>query len=320
MTEKKIIKPQPHIELGPGKEFDLIRALLAKWGQSSSGVGDDAAILQVPPNEKLVVTTDTSVDGIHFKREWLEHSEIGYRATAAALSDLAAMAARPLGMVIALTLPRADREEATALAAGIQQAASESQCPIVGGDITSGHTLSLTITALGSAVTPLSRSGATPGDRVYVTGLLGGPGAAVRAWLAGKHPNAHDRARFAHPVPRIEAALALASRGATAGIDISDGLMGDLAHVAAASGIRIEVDLERIPRVTGVSALQAASSGEEYELAVTAPDIDVRTFQEELGMQLTEIGRIVAGPQGVELREAGKKIVTPAGYDHFDRK
>lgn len=320
MTEKKIVEPEKHIELGPGKEFDLIRALLSAWGQSSSGVGDDAAILQVPPNEKLVVTTDTSVDGVHFKREWLDDSEIGYRATAAALSDLAAMAARPLGVMIALTLPKADREKATSLAAGIQQAASESECPIVGGDITSGHTLSLTITALGSAVTPLSRSGATPGDRVYVTGLLGGPGAAVRAWLAGKHPNPHDRARFAHPVPRIDAALALASRGATAGIDISDGLMGDLAHVAAASGIRIEVDLERIPRVPGVSGLQAASSGEEYELAVTAPDIDVRSFHEELGLQLTEIGRIVAGPPGVELREGGKKIAAPAGYDHFNRK
>jgi len=320
MTAKKIVEPEKHIELGPGKEFDLIRALLAGWGRSSSGIGDDAAILQVPPNERVVLTTDTTVDGVHFKREWLNDSEIGYRATAAALSDLAAMAARPLGVVIAITLPKADREKATALGAGILQAASESQCPIVGGDITSGHTLSLTVTALGGAVTPLLRSGAAPGDRVYVTGSLGGPGAAVRAWLDGKHPNAHDRARFAHPVPRIEAGLALASRGATAGIDISDGLMGDLAHVAAASGVRIEVDLERIPRVPGVSALQAASSGEEYELAVTAPDIDVRTFQKELEIHLTEIGRIVAGPQGVELREAGKKVATPAGYDHFNRK
>lgn len=320
MTAKKIFKTQPHIDLGSGKEFDLVRMLLDEWGQSASGVGDDAAILEVPPNEKLVITTDTSVEGVHFRREWLNHFEIGYRAMVAALSDLAAMAARPLGVVIALTLPAADREEATALAAGICEGASASLCPIVGGDVSAGETLSLTVTALGSAEKPLSRAGAKAGDRVYVTGRLGGPAAAVRAWLAGKEPSEHDRARFAHPVPRIEAALALAARGASAAIDISDGLTGDLAHIAAASKVRIEVDLERLPCVAGVSALEAATSGEEYELAVTAPGIDVRSFSDEIGLSLTEIGQIVAGPPGVELREGGKKIAAPAGYDHFNRK
>ena len=320
MSTKKVVDPHDHIKLGPGREFDLVRALLAEWGQSASGVGDDAAIVHVPAGEKLLVTTDTSVEGVHFNREWLNHFEIGYRAMAAALSDLAAMAARPLGVVIALTLPPADRGEATALAAGIREGASDSLCPIVGGDLTAGKTLSLTVTALGSTARPLSRSGARAGDRVYVTGALGGPGAAVRAWLAGKEPNERDRARFAHPIPRIEAAIALAGRGASSAIDISDGLTGDLAHIAAASRVCIEVDLERIPHVPGVSALEAASSGEEYELAVTAPDIDVRSFSDEHGLSLTEIGRIVAGPPGVELRERGKKIAAPAGYDHFNRK
>jgi thiamine-monophosphate kinase len=320
MTAKKIRKPQDHIELGQGKEFDIVRILLSEWGLSATGVGDDAAIVEAPANEKLVITTDTSVDGVHFKREWLDHVEIGYRATVAALSDLAAMAARPLGVVIALTLPNADREKVTALAAGIREAASASLCPILGGDLTAGNTLSLTITALGSAVKPLSRSRAKVGDRVYVTGLLGGPAAAVRAWLGGKKPNGQDRARFAHPIPRIEAARALAAGGATALIDISDGLVGDLAHIAAASGIRVEVDLERLPRVPGVSALEAASSGEEYELAVTGPDFDIRSFTDKLGLQLTEIGRVVAGPRGVDLRDSGEKVEAPGGYDHFNRK
>jgi thiamine-monophosphate kinase len=320
MTTNKIGESLAHTELGPGKEFDLVRALLSEWGQSASGVGDDAAIVQVPPDEKVVITTDTSVEGVHFRREWLDHFEIGYRATAAALSDLAAMAARPLGIVIALTLPAADRDEATALARGIRDGASASLCPILGGDLTAGKTLSLTITALGSAVKPLSRSGAKAGDSVYVTGSLGGPAAAMRAWLAGKWPNENDRARFAHPIPRIEAGVALAARGASAAIDISDGLIGDLAHIAAASKVRIEVDLERVPHVPGVSALDAARSGEEYELAVTGAGIDVRSFSEELGLPLTEIGRIVAGPVGVDLLDGGKKIAAPASYDHFKRK
>lgn len=320
MIDWKGAEPIRHTELGPGKEFDLVRILLAEWGRSASGVGDDAAVVDVPPGEKLLVTTDTSVEGIHFRREWLNHFEIGYRATATALSDLAAMAARPLGVVIALTLPAADRLEAAALATGIREGASASLCPIVGGDLTAGETLSLTVTAFGSAAAPLTRSGARAGESVYVTGALGGPGAAVRAWLDGKEPRERDRARFAHPIARIEAALTLAARGVTSAIDISDGLMGDLAHIAAASKVAIEVDLERVPCMPEISALEAVGSGEEYELAVTGRGIDVSAFYDEHAIPLTEVGRIVAGAPGVQLFQAGKKIATPRGFDHFKRK
>ena len=306
-----------NIDLGPGKEFDLVRTLLSEWGKSAQCIGDDAAIVEVPPGEKLVVTTDTSVDGVHFRREWLNHFEIGYRATAAALSDLAAMAARPLGIVIALTLPEADRLEARALATGMREGASAVLCPIVGGDLSSGKMLSLTITALGSVASPLSRAGAKAGQRVYVTGYLGGPAAAVRAWRAGKEPTARDRARFANPVPRIEPAVGLAQRGATSAIDISDGLIADLGHVAAASKVCIEIDVDRIPHVEGVSSIQAANSGEEYEIVATAPAIDTEAFAAEFGLALTEIGRVVAGPPGVELQKDGKKISAPPGFDHF---
>jgi thiamine-monophosphate kinase len=320
MSPRRPVLPDDHIALGPGKEFDLVRTMLGEWGRSASGVGDDAAIIDVPVGEKLVITTDTSVEGIHFKREWLNHFEIGYRATATALSDLAAMAARPLGVVIALTLPQADREEAAMLATGIREGASASLCPIVGGDLTAGTTLSLTVTAIGSVEKPIARTGAKPGQRVYVTGILGGPSAAVRAWLAGKEPGEAERARFAHPIPRIEAGIALARLGATAAIDVSDGLIGDLAHIAAASKVCIEVDLERVPRMPGISALEAAASGEEYELAVAGGEIDVDAFSEAHGLRLTEIGRIVAGPPGVELRENGQRITSPGGFDHFSRK
>jgi thiamine-monophosphate kinase len=309
-----------NIDLGPGREFDIVRVLLEEWGKAAQRIGDDAAVLEVPPGERVVVTTDTSVEGVHFKREWLNHFEIGYRATVASLSDLAAMGARPLGIVIALTLPDGDQQEARELATGIREGASAVMCPIVGGDLSSGTTLSLTITALGSVARPLTRSGAQVGDKLYVTGLLGGPAAAVRAWRDGKVPSEQDRARFAGPVPRIEAAIALAARGATSAIDISDGLVADANHIAAASKVGIEIEADRVPRLPDVSVEQAVSAGEEYELVVTAKAIDARAFRKEFGLELTEIGRVVAGPPAVRLLKNGQPISAPAGYDHFRDK
>ncbi len=309
-----------NIPLGPGKEFDIVRTLLAEWGKSAERIGDDAAVLDVPLGEKLVVSTDTSIEDIHFRRDWLNSFEIGYRATAASLSDLAAMGARPLGVLIALTLPDADRHEARTIATGIGEGASAVLCPIVGGDLSSGKVLSLTITALGSAERPLSRAGARVGQRVYVTGHLGGPAAAVRAWRAGGEPSERDRARFANPVPRIDAGIGLAARGATSAIDISDGLIADVGHIAAASKVRIEIDLARIPRFGEATPMEAASSGEEYEIVVTSPGIDVVEFTLEFGLDLTEIGRVVAGSPGVELLEDGKQVAPPPGFDHFRDK
>ena len=320
MSPEKKIAGTENIALGPGREFDIVRSLLAEWGKSAERIGDDAAVLEVPQGEKLVVSTDTSLEGVHFRRDWLNHFEIGYRATAASLSDLAAMAARPLGLMIALTLPEADRNEARAIATGIREGASAVLCPIVGGDLSAGKVLSLTITALGSVARPISRAGAKPGQRVYVTGHLGGPAAALRAWNAGAEPSDRDRARFAHPVPRIDAAIGLAERGATSAIDVSDGLIADIGHLAAASKVCIEVDLAHIPRVNGVSALEAASSGEEYEIVVTSPEIDVVQFSSEFGLDLTEIGRVVAGPTGVELLNDGQQVAAPLGFDHFRDK
>lgn len=309
-----------NLDLGPGKEFDLVRILLAEWGKAAQRIGDDAAVIDVPVGERLVVSTDSSVEGVHFSRDWLNSFEIGYRATAASLSDLAAMAARPLGILIALTLPEGNKQEAREIATGIREGASAVLCPIVGGDLSSGKDLSLTITALGSAARPLARSGAKIGQRVYVTGRLGGPAAAVRAWRAGRDPTESDRARFANPVPRIEPAIGLAERGATSGIDISDGLIADVGHIAAASRVCIEIDAEQIPRVNGVTPLEAASSGEEYEIVVTAPEIDTGQFSEEFGLALTEIGRVVAGFTGIVLMQGGEPVSAPPGFDHFRDK
>ena len=309
----------PTIPLGPGREFDAIRELVARWGECASGLGDDAAVLDLPEVGKLIVSTDTSVEGVHFRREWLSAAEIGYRSAAAALSDLAAMAATPVALLAAMTVPAAWHDALGDLVEGVGTAARAVGALIVGGDTTRGDQLSLTCTVLGYARSPLMRAGARPGDSVYVTGLLGGPAAAVRELLAGRTPPAEHRERFAHPVPRVREAIWLASSGATAAIDISDGLIADLGHVAAASGVEIVIELNRLARFPGVAPLDAAASGEEYELAVAAPEtIDAASFERQFGVPLTRIGEVLeSADHVVRARLDGRFVDPPAGYDHF---
>lgn len=302
--------------LGAGGEFDLVRRLVARWGAAAAGLGDDAAILDVPAGARLVASTDTSYEGVHFRRDWLFLHEVAWRATTASLSDLAAMAAQPLGLLVALTLP--DPGELDDLADGVADAARAAQCPIVGGDLTHGDRLSLTITVLGTANRPLSRSGARPGDAVFVTGVLGGPAAAVRAMLRGAGPEPAHRARFARPAARIGEALWLAQRGATACIDISDGLVPEAGHLAAASGVGLEVQLEQVPAMPGIEATTAATSGEEYELLLTAPPgLDASAFAARFGVPLTRIGTVVEGDAIATFTREGRRVDLAGGYDHF---
>lgn len=310
-----------HVAMGPGKEFDAVRALLDQWGSAARGVGDDGAVLDVPAGEKLVVSTDTTVEEVHFRRAWLTPEEIGWRATQAALSDLAAMGAQPMGVLLALTVPRDWRAELPALAEGIAAATRGAQAPIVGGDVTAGDRLALAITVLGHAALPLTRAGARPGDRLYVTGRLGGPGAALAAWTSGGLPSATARARFARPEARLAAGTWLAAQGATAAIDLSDGLSGDVAHLAAASGVSCVLDLDAIPCVAGVGVDAALQSGEEYELLVAAPSLDVQAFAAaHAGLALTAIGRVEAsGAAAVRAERAGRQVALPGAHDHFAR-
>jgi len=311
------------ISLGPGREFDVIRDLVRRWGTAARGIGDDAAVLDVPPGSRLVASTDATVENVHFRRPWLTPSEIGYRAATAALSDLAAMAASPIAMLVAMSVPPDWREFVGEIAEGIGEAARAFDAPITGGNLTSGADLALTVTVLGATALPLRRDGARAGHIIYATGTLGGPGLAIAAWEAGREPVREHRARFARPLARIREALWLAEHGTTSSIDISDGLVADVRHVAVASGVEASIELDAIPVVSGASPRDAAMSGEEYELVVTAPQpIDEHAFAREFGVPLTRIGTMgaatVGGPS-VRLQSHGKFVDLPGGHDHFSR-
>jgi thiamine-monophosphate kinase len=306
-------------ELGAGAEFDLVRALVARWGDLARGIGDDAALVAPPRGETMVASTDVAVEGVHFRLDWMSPADAGYRAVMAALSDIAAMAAAPRGMLLSFVAPPDRRQLLLDLADGIGQAARDAGCPIVGGNVARGSELSLTTTVLGSAFAPLARAGAAPGQHVYVTGTLGGPAAAIRALNDGRTPVALHLDRLTRPRARIREARWLAARGATACIDISDGLVGDAGHLAAANALGVEIVADDIPALDGASLDDALAGGEEYELLVTArAPMDEAAFRDAFGIPLTCVGRMsgIAGA-GVVVTQGGRRIEAPRGYDHF---
>jgi thiamine-monophosphate kinase len=306
------------VQLGPGREFDAIRQMVVRWNDRARGIGDDAAVVDLPRGDSLVASVDSAVEDVHFRRGWLTAREIGYRAAAAALSDLAAMGAAPVGMLIAIAIPDSWRPDLLEIADGVGDVAARWKAPILGGNTSRGRELSITTTVLGSVYGPLRRDGVKPGDRLYVTGRVGASGAALRALLANAEPNPRHREKFARPQPRVEEARWLAAMGATAAIDVSDGLVADLGHLAAASGVRIELDLDHIPVAEGVAPKDAAASGEEYELVVSTPEpLDLEAFVAAFRLPLTPIAHAVAGDPGVEIRRKGRRVANPGGHDHF---
>lgn len=307
-------------ELGPGAEFDLIRALRERWGPLAPQIGDDASVLRPPRGDQLVVSMDAALEDVHFRREWLSLREIGYRAVTAALSDLAAMAATPHGVLISLELSPDARDGLMELADGIADAVRAVDTIVLGGNLARGDTLGITTTVVGSAFSPLTRKGARPGDLVYVTGMLGGPRAALEALRSRKTLSPPVRARFAHPSARIAEARWLAARGAIAAIDISDGLASDAGHLAAASAVALEIQVERVPAIAGATQDDALAGGEDFELLLIArtpfPEAE---FVQRFQTPLTAVGRVVEGGPDVRFFRAGKRVAAPMGYDHFSR-
>ena len=325
MTPRRSIGP---VHFGPGEEFDLIRRLVNPADLLPTGVslgpGDDAAVLE----GGWVLSTDLSLEGVHFRRAWLEDQEIGFRAVSCALSDLAAMAAVPVGVFISMAAN--DKEVVEALQSGCREAASEVGAVILGGDLsnTSGPVF-IDVVSLGSANRPGLRSGAVAGNDIWVTGRLGASSTAVRVWQCGGEPPPEARKAFAQPSPRCDEGHYLVERGiASALIDLSDGLAGDSAHLAAASGVQIVLEEARVPvapiavEVLGPEeALQAAlHGGEDYELCFAArPDaVDPSYFQDHFGLEVTRVGYVREG-SGVWIDRGGSQPepLMRSGFDHY---
>jgi thiamine-monophosphate kinase len=321
------VSPIP--SLGPGVEFDRIRAIARALRERAGPLDDDCALLPVG-DATLALSTDLSLQGVHFRREWLEPREIGWRVAAAALSDLAAEGASVIGLLAAIGAPAdAGEGELTALMEGVGDAVASVGGSVLGGDLSRAPGWTAALTVIGRAERPVRRAGACAGDGIWVTGALGGAGAALAGWLSGEMPSAEARRAFVHPEPRIEAGRWLAAHGARAMLDLSDGLGGDARHLAAASRVGLEIELDRVPvagaalaaaRRRGVAPPQfAAENGEDYELLVALPaefgDREADRFRRECGVPLTRIGTATAG-DGVRFLLAGRSLAL-AGFDHF---
>ena len=312
-------------------EFDLIARIRARAASRDDvvlGIGDDAAILRLPPGRDLVVAMDTLNAGVHFPDDTAP-ADIGWKALAVNLSDLAAMAATPAWCTLSLSLPVSDAVWVDAFLDGFLALALRHDVALVGGDTTRGP-LSVCVTVHGFAEPrgALRRGDARVGDDVWVTGTLGDAAAALRQWQVGDAIDPALRARLDRPTPRAAAGRALAGI-AHACIDVSDGLLADLAHVCRASRVGARIKVDALPASDALRAafdgdmrrtLQA-SGGDDYELCFTAPadaGADIGALWAQLGLRFTRIGRIVAG-EGVHPVDAKSQPWSSPqrGYDHF---
>ena len=322
-------------------EFDLIDLIMQRCATTRDdvrlGIGDDAAIVAVPAGHELAICTDTLVAGVHFPVT-TSAADLGWKSLAVNLSDLAAMGATPAWAMLALTLPNADRAFVAAFADGFSELAALHEVALIGGDTTSGP-LSITVAVHGFVRSgeSLRRDGARIGDGVYVTGMFGDAAAGLRCLDARAGRSVGDAhaamrealvARLNRPQPRVAAGLLL--RGiASACIDVSDGLLADLAHVARRSAVGIEIETANLPGSPALHALFDADErlalqlggGDDYELAFSAPDASMHALLQDpsgFGCAVTRIGRVVER-SGVRAIDAhGAIIASPkTGWEHF---
>ncbi|WP_211828028.1 thiamine-phosphate kinase [Kistimonas asteriae] len=318
-------------------EFDLIARYFnqpALTGQPGCegcvvvGIGDDCAVVSVPDGWQLVQSIDTLVEGVHFPAG-IDPVLLGWRALAVSVSDLAAMGARPHSFFLALTLPKVDTDWLAGFSQGMADLAARCGIPLVGGDTTRGSmAISLHVQGVVSADSALKRNGARPGDTVYVSGTLGDAGGALPLVLQGAGigdgKNASETAllaRYYRPQPRLMLGQWLVEKGATAAIDISDGLLGDLSHILRASGCGATLNSDALPLSDALRAVYsedqarslALTAGDDYELCFTAPASAIT--ESESPIPIVAIGTIVE-QSGIRLD--GQFVdSSDGGFRHF---
>ncbi|NWA41588.1 thiamine-phosphate kinase [Pseudomonas reactans] len=318
-------------------EFDLIARYFNRYRTARRdvqlGIGDDCALLTVAEKQLLAVSTDTLVEGIHFLKT-IDPADLGYKALAVNLSDLAAMGADPAWVSLALTLPEVNTEWLEAFSDSLFDQLNYYGMQLIGGDTTRGPlSMTLTIQGLIPMDRALTRSGAGVGDWIFVTGSLGDSAAGLALLLDQLTvDNAEHRdtllQRHLRPTPRILQGQAL--RGlATAAIDISDGLISDLKHVLSASGCGARIDLDALPlseallgSVDGDRALKwALTGGEDYELCFTVPEINRGALDvalSHLGVDFTCVGQMAPLSEGITFLRSGEPVELDwQGFDHF---
>jgi thiamine-monophosphate kinase len=303
-------------------EFELIRRYFLRQDQPDdvvTGIGDDGAVIRPSPGKELVTVVDTLVADTHFPRS-IDPADIGYRAVAVNLSDMAAMGAIPRWMTLALTLTRAEPDWLERFAAGLHEAARDSDVALIGGDTTRGEQLVVSVQVSGEVATgsAILRSGAKPGDTIFVTGTLGDAAAGLEQ-LDADNPDDYLVSRFLRPTARVEAGLALAGV-ANAAIDVSDGLIADLDKLLEASRVGADVDIEKLPLSQAIvdfagreRALQyAMGGGDDYELCFTLPQSRLPG-----NLPCTAIGRITAGDDLKCFADGELVTFDSSGYRHF---
>jgi thiamine-monophosphate kinase len=325
--------PKPRRFTNLASEDEIVQSIRGRLGNEFElfGLRDDAGVVRLPGGESLIVSVDSVVEGVHFDLSFCAPSDVGWKALMQALSDLAAMGASPVGALIALGLP-GDRdvdvdvgfevagsggELALGVTDGVAEASAASGCPVVGGDVSSAGQLVVAVTVLGTVAdggAPVSRSGAEPGDVVFVTGPCGGSAAGLRELRAGS-PDADARHAYRRPLARLLEGDVARRCGARAIIDVSDGLALDLHRLADASGVGFS--LEDVPVASGATFDEALGGGEDYELLVAVGEADVGALEaqfDEAGLrEPIRLGRIVADP---ELRVLGTSPLERLGWQH----